>query len=946
MSDYKNTLHLPQTDFEMRAGLARKEPIFLKKWQDEDLYGQIRRARATSPRFVLHDGPPYANGDVHYGHVLNKTLKDIVLKERTMSGFDAPYIPGWDCHGLPIEVQVDKELGARKGEMSKAELHQAYRDYAARFVDKQRQTFVRLGGLGRWDKPYLTMNAAYEGAILSEFANMVEQGLVYKGLRPVQWCVQHQTALAEAEVEYEDHQSPSAFVAFTAVAETARLQAVGLPADFDFVIWTTTPWTLPGNVAIAVHPDLEYVLYPVDGRLRLVARERLAPFLKSIDAPPLEAEKIQGTWQGRALEGLAYTHPLLTRTSHIVLGEHVTTEAGTGCVHTAPGHGAEDFEMARKYKLPILGVVDPRGVLNAEAGPYQGLALAAANKQILADLLDKKVLLGPQDARIKHRYAHCWRCHKPLVTRATEQWWVAMDKAFGNGPSLRQRALEAIDTVTWIPRWGVQRIRGMLENRPDWCLSRQRVWGVPIAVVYCEMCQTPHIEPDQIRNVAKVFAKQGASVWFEQSVQALYGDIQCEKCGGKTFRKETDILDVWFDSGVSFAAVAEAEQLASLKDDVLVDLYLEGSDQHRGWFHSSLLCALATRQRAPYRAILTHGFVVDSSGKKLSKSKGNYKPPETAIEKDGAELLRLWTAYEDYRDDIRLSQEIFNRLADSYRKIRNTIRYMLGNLFDFDPNQDLVSVDDLLDVDKYALSMADIAIDKIKKNYESYAFHTVMQTLIELCTVDLSAFYLDMLKDRLYASAADSQERRSAQTVLYLLARDLLRLMAPIFCFTAEEAWQFLPRHAEDTHSVHLSLFPGVSGADPKAIEQIRHSIAQVCPDMLQKFGQVREIRRVVNTALEQARRDKIIGSSTEAQVLLQASADVMRPLLVHTEALWADMLIVSKVCLQPGDADLTVQIAKADGIKCQRCWLYRVEVGQSTQHSDLCLRCQKSLTR
>jgi isoleucyl-tRNA synthetase len=955
VTEYKQTLNLPQTSFEMRANLARKEPALLQLWQDTDLYGRIRAARAGSVPFVLHDGPPYANGQLHHGHILNKILKDIILKDRTMAGQDAPYVPGWDCHGLPIEVQVDKELGSKKASMDKAAVHAACREYAGRFVDSQRSAFMRLGVLGRWAAPYLTMAPAYEAATLEAFAGLLRQGLVYKGLRPVHWCTVHQTALAEAEVEYDAHTSPSAYVSFAAVAQQPSTAAVApdharldnvpdLPAVFDFVVWTTTPWTLPANVAIALHPDLDYVAYPVAGRLCLVAQERLAAFLAAIGAPPVEPAAVQGPWPGRAFAGQRYAHAFLPRHGQVVLGAHVTTDAGTGCVHTAPGHGADDFDMARKFGLEVLSPVDAAGVLTAAAGPYAGLTTRAANAAILADLAAAGSLLSDPEATVSHRFAHCWRCHKPTITRATEQWWVAMDRLYAGGPSLRQRALASIEAVRWVPAWGIERIRGMLAGRPDWCLSRQRTWGVPIAVVYCTQCDHPHADADAVQGVAKIFAEHGASVWFERSVEELFGALRCRACGGSHFRKETDILDVWFDSGVSYAAVLAAQGLGHLQG-APADLYLEGSDQHRGWFHSSLLCSLATDEQAPYKAVLTHGFVVDGAGKKISKSKGNFIDPFKAINKDGAEIMRLWVASEDYRDDIRLSQEILTRLADTYRKVRNTIRYLLGNLADFDPAKDTVAPTAMHAVDRYAVALGLQAGARARAAYSSYTFHTVMQTLVELCTVDLSAFYLDMLKDRMYASLATGPGRRSAQTALYILARDLLRLMAPVFCFTAEEAWQVLPRFADDPDSVHLALYPGESvaglAADPPQLMAVRQAVALEQPVLLQQFGEVRDVRRVANAALEQARRDKIIGASSAAELTFFGGTAALAPLMRHSVSLWADMLIVSAVNIAPKESGpLQVTVGQASGEKCARCWLFRTEVGQHAEHPQLCARC------
>ncbi len=936
MVDYKETLHLPRTGFEMRANLAAREPEQLKAWQALDLYAARCAARAGRPRFVMHDGPPYANGHLHHGHILNKILKDMAVKDRAMRGFDAPFIPGWDCHGLPIEVQVDKELGQRKAGMTRVEIRRACRAYAERFVDIQRQEFARLGVLADWQHPYLTMSFAYEAAIIRELGKLAAAGLLYKGLRPVNWCTVHQTALAEAEVEYEDHTSPSIYVAMPLVSPLPGLSG----QDADLVIWTTTPWTLPANLAVCLHPDFEYVAYPVRGRLRVVAKGLLSTFLAAIGEPGADPTAIAGRWPGRALEGLVYRHPLAPRECPVVLGGHVTLEGGTGCVHTAPGHGPDDFEVGRKYKLAVLSPVDGRGQFTAEAGAFAGQQVFTANASIVTALVERGALLNRPGETVTHRYAHCWRCHQPIILRATEQWFVAIDQPFAGGPSLRARALAALDEVTWVPHWGKDRIRGMLEARPDWCLSRQRIWGVPIPAFYCQQCQTPRIDAAVCEQVAARVEAEGAEAWYLHSPTELAGELRCATCGGTSFRQEQDILDVWFDSGVSYAAVIERLGLAQ-PDGPPVDLYLEGSDQHRGWFHSALLCALATRGRPPYRTVLTHGFVVDGEGKKVSKSKGNYVDPFQAIDKNGAELLRLWVAGEDYREDIRISREILQRLNDTYRKVRNTVRYLLGNLHDFDPNRDLVAPAELLPLDRYALSLVGRATERILTAYEQYELHAVMFRLVDLCAVELSAFYLDVLKDRLYASAASSPARRSAQTALYLIARDLLRLMAPIFSFTAEEAWGHLPRLDGDPASVHLALYPGVD--EPAAIAALGRAVAAEGAALAERYAVAREARRLVNAALEQARKEKRLGSSVEAEVIVSAPAAPRAALQALGERELADLFIVSRVRLVAGEA-LGVALERALGTKCARCWLYRDEVGAAPEHPELCRRCVEAL--
>jgi isoleucyl-tRNA synthetase len=972
MVEYKDTLHLPQTAFEMRAGLAQKEPQMLQQWAQQKLYERILEARKNGPTFVLHDGPPYANGTLHHGHILNKVLKDMVVKDRTMAGFYAPYVPGWDCHGLPIEVQVDKELGRRKQSMDHGEFRAACRAYAQRFVTQQCDSFRRLGVLGRWDNPYLTMSHAYEAATLRQFAAFLQTGLVYKGLRPVNWCLVHQTALAEAEVEYEAHRSPSVYVAFAVLPGSGTLQ---LPDNVDLVIWTTTPWTLPANRAIAVHADLQYVAYPVAGRLRLVEESLLESFLAAVGGGAVDAKLIAGRYAGSSLAGLRTQHPFLPRESPVVCAAHVTAEAGTGCVHTAPAHGADDFALGRKHGLSLDSPVNNYGVLDDSAGPFAGKKVMAVNADIIAALAESKALLSPTDLTVDHRYPHCWRCHRPIIIRATEQWFVAMDKPFevaaqgghralpaagdAQSQTLRQRALAAVESLTWVPLWGQKRMQAMLKNRPDWCLSRQRLWGVPVAVVYCERCSQPVASPDLVRRVADVVEAQGADVWFSQPLEALCGKLVCAGCGHTGFRRETDILDVWFDSGVSFAAVVERENLARHKEGAQqqapIDLVLEGSDQHRGWFQAALLCALTTRGQPAYKTVLTHGFVVDGSGKKISKSKGNFIDPAATIEKDGAELLRLWVAGEDHRDDVRLSKEIMTRLTDSYRKIRNTLRYLLGNLADFDPQQHLQTGPQLLELDAFMLGLHLRNVKRVRQAYETYAFHTGISALIDYCTVDLSAFYLDILKDRLYASQAGGTPRRSAQSVLYIIARDLLRLLAPIFCFTAEEAWAHLHKFPGDPSSVHLSLYPGVqlaagagvTHADPPSVVALCQSATEHFDALLLKYAPLREVRRVVNAALEEARRQKVVGASVQASVHLQLPIVLATALQPFSMVELADFFIVSAVrTTHSAQLDaVVVTVQPAPGSKCARCWLIRNDVGKHTAHVTLCGRCVEALT-
>ncbi len=935
MPEYKETLNLPKTAFEMRAGLAEKEPRILAQWERDGLYARLEKARAQGPLFVLHDGPPYANGHLHHGHILNKVLKDIVVRDRSMRGWRAGLIPGWDCHGLPIEVQVDKELGKKKAAMSTAEVRAACRAYAERFVAIQRDEFKRLGVQARWERPYLTMSATYEATTVRELAKLVRAGLLVKGLRPVHWCTVHRTALAEAEVEYEDHSSPSIYVALPLTKLPPRLSGA-----VDVVIWTTTPWTLPANLAVCLHPDFDYVAVEVKGRVRIVAEKLLASFAAAVGVP-LPAKPL-ARYKGRDLEGLIYQHPLFDKTCPVILGDHVTLEAGTGCVHTAPGHGPEDFEVGRRYGLGVVSPVDDGGVFTPEAGPFAGTPALAANSAIVETLVKKGLLVNQPTDTVTHRYAHCWRCHRPLLLRATEQWFVGLDKPFGGGGSLRERALGALDGVRWIPPWGQDRIHGMLAVRPDWCLSRQRLWGVPIPVVYCEKCGEAVVDAERMNKVADVFARDGADAWLARTVTELMGSLSCAKCQGSAFRKETDILDVWFESGVSYAAVIEGEGVGQPQGPP-VDLYLEGSDQHRGWFHSSLLCGLVSHGLPPYRSVLTHGFVVDGEGKKISKSKGNFSDdPFATIKTQGAELLRLWVAGEDYREDIRISNEILTRLADSYRKVRNTVRYLLGNLYDFDPNLHMLAGVALRPLDAYALLVSADARTRIDAAYQEYEFHLVLQRLVELCNVDLSAFYLDVLKDRLYASRPVSEARRSAQTSFYLLARDLLRMMAPIFCFTADEAWAHLPRLADDPDSVHLALHAGVN--EPATVRALWEQVGARRAEVMPRYERLREVRRLVTVELETARQNKVLGASVEAMVTLAGSAADLSWLAQVGVAELADVFIVSRVELvQEGDA-LRATVTRAPGTKCSRCWLYRDDVGKVAKHPDVCRRCGEAL--
>jgi isoleucyl-tRNA synthetase len=944
--DYKDTIQLPKTDFPMKANLPVREPEILAAWQRDKVFERlVERNLATGRRFVLHDGPPYANGDIHIGHALNKILKDIVVKYRNMLGEASEYVPGWDCHGLPIERKVDEELGSKKREMSRADVIAACRRYALRWIDAQRKAFQRLGVFGRWDEPYMTMARAYEGEIVRTLAVAAEAGFLYRGKKPVYWCTTDRTALAEAEVEYEDHTSPSIYVAFDVVGALPVPQLAGRKARL--VVWTTTPWTLPANLAVAAHPDYTYVAYELGGEVLVLAKDLLPRFLAEVapgelvvsDAPaphtPLAHEAATGGGgvapvanladprrvlahvEGRQLEGVRYVHPFMGRESPVVLGEHVTLDAGTGLVHTAPGHGQEDYEVGLRYGLEILNPVDGAGKFTEQAGKYAGLKITDANSRIVEDLHASGHLLSDPKATLRHSYPHCWRCHNPIVFRATDQWFLSLEH-----DGLRARTLAEIDRVQWIPRWGRERIYGMIENRPDWCLSRQRTWGVPIPVFYCEGCDEPLVSPAVMRRVADAFAEEGIEAWHTRDAASLTGGAKCAKCGGGAFRRENDILDVWWDSGVSWAAVCEPDERLG----VPVDLYLEGSDQHRGWFHSALLTGMTARGAAPYRAVLTHGFVLDGHGRAMSKSLGNVVAPQKIIEKYGADVLRLWVAASDYRDDVRVSDEILAGLAEGYRKIRNTIRWALGSLDGFDPAKDAVPVEELEPLDRWALARLAAWVEKVRGAYADYEYHLAYHATIQLCAVELSALWFDVVKDRLYTFRKDSKERRSAQTVLHAVASDLVRGLAPVLSFTAEEAWSHLPHRWED--SVFLAGLPErARPADAEALEA--------------RYERLFEVRAAVQKRLEEARNAKLLGKSLEAMVIVRAEGEQLRRLR-EAEAELPALFIVSKVVLEEGP--FGVEVARAPGTKCARCWLYADDVGSSPAYPEVCGKCAGAL--
>jgi len=913
MTDWKDTLNLPRTEFSMKANLQEAEPRMLARWDETRVYERLREQGEGRPKFLLHDGPPYANGEIHNGHALNKILKDFVVRARTMAGFDAPYVPGWDCHGLPIELNVEKELGSKRRDMAMGDFRRACRAYAGKYVALQRRDFERLGVFGDWDHPYLTMSYGFQATIVRALGTMVEKGLVYKGKKPVHWCLRDRTALAEAEVEYEDHTSPSIYVEFPLSADDNGELGRRVPAlagrDVSVLIWTTTPWTIPSNLAIAFHPELEYVAREVDGKAVLVA----APLADAVAAKvgrafgaPIAAVR------GADLEGVRFRHPLYERDSVGVLADYVTIDQGTGAVHTAPGHGSDDFATGRKYGLETYAPILPNGTFDPSVGVVGGLKVFDANPAVEQALADRGRLWHRED--FVHAYPHCWRCHNPVIFLATSQWFVTMD-------ALRDGARDAVASVTWHPSWGRERMGLMLENRPDWCISRQRAWGVPIPALVCQGCGESTLTAAQTGRAAEIFEQEGADAWYDRPVADFVPrGLTCAKCGGATFERERDILDVWFDSGSSHLAVIDKRPELGWP----ADLYLEGTDQYRGWFQSSLLVGLGTRGKPPYRQVLTHGFIVDEQGRKMSKSRGNVVPPQTIIKESGADVLRLWVAMVDYREEMRLGKQSLSRVVEAYRKIRNTFRFLLSNLYDFDPATDAVAAAELEEVDRYLLARYGRVAQEMAAAHDGYDFQRVSHLLNNFATVDLSAFYLDVSKDRLYTLAPSSRERRSAQTAIYRIADGLARLAAPIVPFMAEDVWSHLPGERED--SVHLAPFPLEAAGSAHA-------------EVEDRWSRLIAVRDQVNAALEQARQQKLIGTALAAAVSLDADEETMALLRRHERDL-PMLFITSAVRLgsvtgQPG---VSVQVARAPGEKCPRCWRYVETL------DEICLRCTGAL--
>jgi isoleucyl-tRNA synthetase len=927
--ELKKTLNLPRTDFPMKASLPQNEPKQLAHWESSNVYELILAARRGKPLFVLHDGPPYPTGTIHLGTGLNKILKDMVVKSKSMAGHYAPYVPGWDCHGLPIETQVEKELGG-KGKVSPAEFRQRCRDYASRYVEQHKRDFKRLGIFGRWNDPYLTMSREYEATIAGTFLDFMEKGYVYRGRKPVYWCIFDNTALAEAEVEYEDHTSPSIWVTFKVVGGGSG-DVAKIGSDISAVIWTTTPWTIPHNRALAFYPDFDYVVVQTEKGKLLMAADRVAAL--QADCEIKQAELLE-TYKGRDFEGMKFQHPFLPIQVPGILADYVTLDQGSGIVHTAPGHGADDFNSGQKYNLEIYAPIDDRGVYLEGLPEYKGKDVFTANPIVVELLGNRGALLGHH--AYKHSYPHCWRCHNPVIFRATEQWFVKMDQAArGAQKSLRQETLEEIHNVKWIPAWGEDRIYEMIEHRPDWCVSRQRFWGVPIIVLFCDACGKQLQDFAALRNIVKWFEKEGADAWYTHSPEELLPSGTKCSCGAAKWRKENDILDVWFDSGSSHLVVLRGKEWPA-------DVYLEGPDQYRGWFHSSLLIAIGVRDKAPYRSVVTHGWTLDEQGRPMSKSLGNSIEPNEICEKWGADLLRMWVASVEYQADVKMSERVMVQLSEAYRKIRNTFRFALGNLSDFDASLDALPNEQLDEFDRWMLERAAGLVQRSREWYTAYEFHRIYHAIHDFCVVDLSAFYYDVLKDRLYTRAPKNKSRRSGQTAVWKITSALVRLASPILVFSAEEIWKFLPKNAGDPASVHTALFPAES--------ELHTSIPADKVDTWELLGKV---RGEVLKALEIARNEKkLINSGLEAKVLLNADLE-LKAKLKHYLPTLPGLFIVSQVDLfSAGTGDyrsevvpsLEVTVQRAEGKKCERCWNYSPRVGENRRYPTICERCSEAI--
>ncbi|MGN0490600.1 isoleucine--tRNA ligase [Ruminococcus sp.] len=917
--DYNSTLNLPKTDFPMRAGLPKSEPVTLKNWEDERIYENLMEINEGKPLFVLHDGPPYANGNIHLGTALNKILKDFIVRYKNMSGFKAPYVPGWDTHGLPTELKARKKAGVgSSADISELELRKMCQEFVEGYIDDQRNQFKRLGVIGEWDNPYITLTHDFEAEQIRIFAEMACKGYIYKGLKPVYWCPECKTALAEAEIEYAEDPCHSIYVKFNVTDDLGKFSAMGIdPKKVYFVIWTTTTWTLPGNVAICVGPSFDYAVIKCGDEYYVMAEELYKSAMEDAEKTDYE---VVATIKGSELEYMKTAHPFMDRESVVIVGDHVTLESGTGCVHTAPGHGVEDYDVCRNYpEIPIIVPVDENGVLTEEAGMFAGLKTADANKPIAEHLEKIGALFALK--KIIHQYPHCWRCKNPVLFRATDQWFCSVD-------DFKDDAVKAIDEVEWIPGWGKDRITSMVRERKDWCISRQRKWGVPIPIFYCEECGEPLIDKEAMLAVADLFGKEGSNAWFTHTAEEILPKgKKCSKCGCTSFTKEKDIMDVWFDSGSSHAAVLKNRPYLKWP----ADLYLEGADQYRGWFQSSLLTSVATMGTAPYKAVLTHGWVVDGKGRVMHKSLGNGIDPQEVIDQYGADVLRLWVASSDYHADIRISPDILKQLSEAYRKIRNTARYILGNLNGFNPDENMVSLDELMPIDKWALAKLNILIEKVKEAYDKYEFHIVYHAIHNFCVVDMSNFYLDVLKDRLYTEKADSKARRAAQTSIYIILNAMTRMIAPILAYTSDEIWKYMP-HSSNEKAEHV-----IYNEMPEKVD------ISIDDDFMAFWDEIHVLRDDVKKSLETFIKDKTIKSSLEAKVTLSASGDKLE-FLKKAENELATAFIVSEVEIVENSSELEIKIEKAEGEKCERCWVISKTVGENSEHPTLCSRCCENL--
>ncbi len=940
-SELKSTINLPTTAFPMRANLPQNEPKLLARWEQERIYNRIREVRKGAQQYILHDGPPYTSGPIHMGTALNKCLKDFVVKSKTMAGFDAPYVPGWDCHGLPIEIKVDKELGGKKLQMRPLDVRAECRKYAQKYLDLQRQQFKRIGVFGRFERPYATMTPHYESVVLETFFSFYENGFVYKGLRAVYWCMHDETALAEAEVEYENHTSSTVWVKYALLDDPAKIDPALAGKKVSTIIWTTTPWTLPASMAVAFHPDEEYVALESGGEIYIVASRLASEVAAKCNLP--NARPL-AHFPGRKLEHLNFQHPFLDRKILGVLADYVTMDTGTGVVHTAPSHGAEDFMTGVKYGLDATSNVDEKGILRQGLPEYAGKRVWDANQPIIDLVRSRGALLHTE--KTEHSYPHCWRCHNPVIFRATEQWFISMETPMPGGKgkedTLRTRTLEEIQKVKWDPSWGEERLSNMIQTRPDWCISRQRVWGVPIAVFLCESCGKPLNDKAINKTVVELFAKSGADAWFtDEPAKLIPVGTKCPHCGGTKFEKETDIFDVWLESGASYLAlIAEQKMDGEPGYPWPSDLYLEGGDQYRGWFQSSLLCAMGTRGTPPYKGVVTPGWTLDEKGQAMSKSRGNDVDPVDVSSRLGAEVVRLWVASVDFREDVVGSEALMQRIGENYKKIRNTFRYILGNLYDFDPQKNMIPFERMEALDQYMLRQTCTFVDDVRKWYDEFAFHKIYHRVNHFCIVDLSAFYFDVLKDRLYISAPNSTARRSAQTAIWRIGEALVRLLAPIMSFTCEEIWQYLPQVEGRAASVHTALFP-------QAAEVLGSSFAPQDAQSESDWTTLRSVRDQVLKALEEARNRKEIGTGLEAQVTITA-ADPAYSLLQRYDDQLRYLFIVSHVHLKQGSGNGTggahVEVRPAEGQKCERCWNYSTHVGEDRQYPTVCERCSAVL--